>query len=107
MRRQIFNRMPEDLGERYHGLSLRFEDKRRVVPLQAADIAAWAMQNELPKQRGLNEYPQRTDMLDMLHRAPIVEWSHIHDELMRGIAAAVVADKMRLAGGLLSQRGWP
>jgi hypothetical protein len=47
--------------EAYHGLSLKFEDKRKFVPLQASDILAWELFRERVNQDG----PQ-----DPLHRMP-------------------------------------
>ena len=87
---KAFSRM----GREYRALSLRFEDKGRFVPLQAADIAAWAIQNELPKQFGRNAYPQRTDTLDALHRAKVVKWSHLSESHLRAIVAAFAADRL-------------
>ena len=39
-----------EMKERYRLLSLRFEDKRALLPLQAADIIAYELYKEMPRQ---------------------------------------------------------
>ena len=69
-------------------LSLRFEDKRNFVPLQAADILAYELYKEHPNQTGQRDSQQRMPfhlLFQMPHR-----WIYLGEQEIRTFA--VVAD---------------
>jgi len=69
-----------------HVLSLRFEDKKIFVPLQAADILAYELYKDRPKQ---HRPELRRAPLQLLHRG---NWQHMTEPNLRALAA--VADML-------------
>lgn len=63
-------------------LSLRFENKRQFVPLQAADIVAYETYRQLPKQLGTDPRPPRFPILNQLLTIP-KDWGYLEEEELR------------------------
>ncbi len=61
---KLFNAVydSQDLRREYRLLSMKVEDKKRFVPLQAADILAWERNREVPKGLGLDAMPSKCSM---------------------------------------------
>jgi hypothetical protein len=64
-----------------HVLSLRFEDKKMFVPLQAADILAYELYKDRPRQ---HQPEMRRAPLQLLHRGT---WQHMTEPNLRALAA--------------------
>ena len=64
--------------QHFHLLSVAFEDKRLSVPLQAADILAWELSRQTPKQLGLDSNPLRLPRPFSLRSLASVpgDWGH-------------------------------
>lgn len=64
-------------------LSLKFENKRNFVPLQAADILAYELYKQLPKHIGIDNQPARTQNLLMLKECADTSWITIDEAEMK------------------------
>lgn len=67
---------PSATGTR--AISLAFESKQRFVPLQAADILAYELYREVPRQLGLTVGMQRRRNLEKLAE-PTHAWGYFND----------------------------
>ncbi len=89
-------------------LSLRFEDKRQFLPLQAADILAYELYVHLPRQLGTNRRNPRRFHLEPLAAIP-KDWGHIERPLMNEFAKIIEIrrelDRLGPARRARSQRG--
>jgi hypothetical protein len=82
-------------------LSLRFGDKRNFGPLQAADILAYELYRQLPRQIGLDPRPPRTAILREL-AIPQRNWGRIDEEEMKSWS-----DIIETSADLATLLGWP
>jgi hypothetical protein len=76
----IFDRNIASPGhsEFHRVLSFGTEDKRKFTPLQAADILAYELYEQLPRQLGLDPKPPRPFPLPSLARVPHL-WGYINE----------------------------
>lgn len=81
---KVFNDNYDDIDLRRQGrlLSIAFEDKRRVVMLQAADILAYELYKHLPRQLGLEARPTRYTLHE-LAKVPYRWVTATEDELRK------------------------
>jgi hypothetical protein len=89
--------------ERLHLLSLRFEDKRQFVALQAADILAYELYQHFPRQLGLSPREPRRYNLRQLAANQAWDWRYMSRERMREDWAGIVDISARIA----ATEGWP
>ncbi len=89
--------------KRLHLLSIRFEDKRQFVALQAADILAYELYQHFPRQLGLNPRPPRRYNLNQLAANRSWDWRYMSRERMREDWARIVHLSARIA----AVEGWP
>jgi hypothetical protein len=82
---QILNAYDETERERFKVLSLRFEDKRNFVPLQAADILAYELYKELPQQVGGRIRPIRKSLRLLQHGR--TRWSYLDEKRIRDLVS--------------------
>ncbi len=68
--------------EHWRLLSLRFENKHEFVPLQAADILAYEIYRQLPKQIGTDARPPRLYSLNTLLEIPS-DWGRLDARQLR------------------------
>ncbi|HUG48057.1 MAG TPA: DUF3800 domain-containing protein [Candidatus Limnocylindria bacterium] len=87
--------------DRLRLLSLRLENKRQFVPLQAADILAYELYQHLPRQLGTDPRPPRRYALNQLRRQP-PRWGYLDDERLTLFAEAV-----ELSARIAVTEGWP
>lgn len=89
---RIFDLIYEDDADRetYGLLSIRFEDKKRFVPLQAADILAFELHKHVPRMLGRDQRPIRTRDLGLLKRAPESRWGWADAPKLRQIADVLI-----------------
>jgi hypothetical protein len=73
----------------FRALSLRFENPRQFLPLQAADIVAYELHHLLPRVRGLDVRPVRRHRLEALDAAPRRKWIDLTDETLENFAKAL------------------
>jgi hypothetical protein len=88
-------------------LSLKYEDKRDFVALQAADILAYELYRHLPIQ--LNELPEmpRMNVLRALQKCPINYWKTFGGETMRNFAIVIdMAAQIYGVRGPKTKRRW-
>jgi hypothetical protein len=62
--------------------SIRFEDKRQFVPLQAADILAYELYKHMPRQLGIDPRKQRVEHLRHLGMIPC-RWGFLGENELR------------------------
>lgn len=80
----IFGRNLESPGHsEFHRLmSFGTENKRKFTPLQAADILAYELYEQLPRQLGIDPRPRRPFPLPSLARVPHY-WGYVNEHNMR------------------------
>ncbi len=66
---------------KWHLLSIRFEDKRRFLPLQAADILAYELYRDIPRKLGLEQRDRRYPLVHFYAKPN--NWSWFGEENMR------------------------
>ena len=88
--------------ESLHLLSLRFEDKRQFVALQAADILAYELYQHFPRQLGLDPREPRRYNLRQLAANRAWDWRFMSRERMRDWA-----DIVDIAARIAVTEGWP
>ena len=81
---------------------LSFADKKKCLPLQAADILAYELHKEIPRHRGTDLRPSRTRILDLLKRSPH-EWRFASSA---GFAGAILPGGRCRKGGEAPLRGY-
>jgi hypothetical protein len=82
-------------------LSLRFEDKRKFVPLQAADILAYELYRHLPRQLGVDPRPPRMEIMRRL-AIPTHKWGTVDDNEL-----AKWSPIIEMSADLADVLGWP
>jgi hypothetical protein len=82
-------------------LSLRFENKRQYLPLQAADVVAYELYQQTPKQLGLVQKPPRLFSLSQLTRKP-KDWGYLDDQQMKQWAEII-----ELSARIAETEGFP
>lgn len=84
---KLFNAVYDDpnLRREYRLLSMRVEDKKRFVPLQAADVLAWEWNREAPKRLGLDSTPSQQEFR-LLDQVPWHYWGFAHEGSIRQLA---------------------
>lgn len=96
-----YNKNDPKQEEELRLLSLRFEDKRQLAPLQAADILAYELYRQLPKQLGADPRPPRQFNLERLS-IPDRDWGRFdEDELKKW------SEIIEIAADLAATHGWP
>jgi hypothetical protein len=65
-------------GQNTGAISLSFQPKQRFVPLQAADVLAYELWREVPRQLALTNSVQRKRNLDFLAEPPHL-WGYFTD----------------------------
>lgn len=77
---KVFQKNERDESQKHQLrlLSLRFENKRQFVPLQAADIVAYEMYRQLPKQIGTDLRHPRLPILNQLMTLP-KDWGYLDE----------------------------
>ncbi len=88
--------------ERLHLLSLRFQDKRQVGALQAADILAYELYQHFPRQLGLEPREPRRYNLRQLAANRAWDWRYMSRERMRDWA-----DVVDISARIAATEGWP
>jgi hypothetical protein len=96
-----YNRRDPDQKKNLRLRSLRLEDKRTSAPLQAADILAYELYRQLPRQIGLDPRPPRQPILRMLARPPRSWGTFDEDELKKW------SEIVQLSADIASEQGWP
>ena len=91
------NMMDEKSAAREHLLSFRIEDKRKFVALQAADILAYELYQNFPRQMGTNSRPPRRYNLNQLAANASWDWRFMSRERMREDWARVLDIAARIA----------
>jgi hypothetical protein len=77
-------------------LSLKFENKKKFLPLQAADILAYELFQHLPRQLGISSRQPRDKHLTMLARVALRSWGYLNEEELRKWSAVLtLADTHR------------
>jgi hypothetical protein len=97
-----YNEQDTKEKEKLRLLSLRFENKREFVPLQAADILAYELYQLLPRQLGIDPRPVRSGVLSLLAANPTHNWGQLDEAAIKEWAERIDASA-RLAELL----GWP
>jgi len=92
---QVLKRFQENLKDpdnrkHFKLLSLRFEDKRRFLPLQAADILAYELYKHLPRTLGLDQRAPRVAHLMLLASAPF-RWGYVNEAELRKLSMVMSA----------------
>jgi len=92
---KMFNENMRDPARKEHFrlLSLRFEDKRKYLPLQAADILAYELYQHFPRQLGLSRRSPRAYVMSRLSERASY-WGYYEEQELRKAsdALSVVAD---------------
>lgn len=89
--------------------SLSFEDKRKLVPLQAADILAYELHRRVQTQLGLDARPRRNHPLAVLSQRPNA-WVHFKEGALKDWSRALSKDttgwtlNVKPDGGLEARR---
>jgi len=99
---KVFEANYRDLRQRevHRLVSLRFDDKRRLLPLQAADVLAYELYRHLPRQLGWEARPARRFHLEPLAVVPH-SWGYLNvDELKKWAEVLSVRAAMEDAGEL-------
>ena len=95
-----YNEQNAEEKERLHLLSLRFENKREFVALQAADILAYELHLQLPKNRGRSERLPRAILKELAKVDR--HWIWVDEDGIREWSRA-----LELAADLAVLLGWP
>jgi hypothetical protein len=91
------NMMDPDQAAKLHLLSFRIEDKRKFVALQAADILAYELYQDFPRQMGTSPLPRRRYNLTQLAANRSWDWRYVSRERMREDWARVLDIAARIA----------
>lgn len=91
------NLMDADQAARMHLLSFCTEDKRKFVALQAADILAYELYQDFPRQMGTDSRPRRRYNIEQLAANESWDWRYMSRERMREDWAQVLEVAARVA----------
>lgn len=91
------NLLDADQAAKMHLLSFRIEDKRKFVALQAADILAYELYQDFPRQMGTSPRPRRRYNIEQLAANKSWDWRYMSRERMRDDWAQVLEMAARVA----------
>jgi hypothetical protein len=78
-----YNELDADMLRMWTVGPLAFDDKKRCLPLQAADILAYELHKEIPRHRGTDKRPSRTRILELL-KTRAHSWRYADEYEVRG-----------------------
>jgi hypothetical protein len=85
---QLNVRTPQQ-KEHYRTLALSFEDKRKFCPLQAADILAYELYRNYPRQFGVDGRGARRELLALVNEQR--KWCCLDDETLGNFSVVIEA----------------